>query len=142
MVNPRCTSGGSSLFHWIPKRSTLAKSDEYFVALAQLKIKTTNGFLAPRSLPHECIFTLHHHHAQHCSSSLYKNLKTLLLSLAVSDIGVGLLAQPSYVVRLIMVYVVRLVMESKQSNVTDTNYIVIYTSFFNDKFICFRLPRC
>ena len=41
-----------------------------------------------------------------------------------------------------MVYVVRLVMESKQSNVTDTNYIVIYTSFFNDKFICFRLPRC
>ena len=66
----------------------------------------------------------------------------MLLSLAVSDIGVGLLAQPSYVVRLIMVYVVRLVMESKQSNVTDTNYIVIYTSFFNDKFICFRLPRC
>ena len=76
------------------------------------------------------------------TSSLYKSLKTLLLSLAVSDIGVGLLAQPSYVVRLIMVYVVRLVMESKQSNVTDTNYIVIYTSFFNDKFICFRLPRC
>ena len=33
--------------------------------------------------------------------SLSKNLKTLLLSLAVSDLGVGLLAQPLYVVHLV-----------------------------------------
>ena len=34
--------------------------------------------------------------------SLSKNLKTLLLSLAVSDLGVGLVAQPLYVASLIM----------------------------------------
>ena len=34
--------------------------------------------------------------------SLSKNLKTLFLSLAVSDLGVGLVAQPLYVARLIM----------------------------------------
>ena len=35
-------------------------------------------------------------------SSLSKNLKTLLLSQAVSDIGVGLVAQPLYVARMIL----------------------------------------
>ena len=35
-------------------------------------------------------------------SSFPKPLKTLLLSLAVSDLGVGLLAQPLYIVRLVM----------------------------------------
>ena len=44
--------------------------------------------------------------------SLPKNLKTLLLSLAVSDLGVGLLAQPMYVVS-------RLI-DSQQNNDTDT----------------------
>ena len=34
--------------------------------------------------------------------SIPKNLKTLLLSLAVSDLGVGLLVQPMYVARLVM----------------------------------------
>ena len=46
------------------------------------------------------------------TSSLSKNLKTLLLSLAVSDLGVGLLAQPMYVVS-------RLI-DSQQNNDTDT----------------------
>ena len=36
------------------------------------------------------------------TSSLPKNLKTLLLSLAVSDLGVGFLVQPLYVVSLVM----------------------------------------
>ena len=42
-------------------------------------------------------------HAIRKTSSLPKTLKTLLLSLAVSDLGVGLLAQPSFVARLIIV---------------------------------------
>ena len=41
-------------------------------------------------------------HAIRKTPSLSKNLKTLLLSLAVSDLGVGLVVQPSYVARLIM----------------------------------------
>ena len=41
-------------------------------------------------------------HAIRKTPSLSKNLKTLLLSLAVSDLGVGLVAQPLYVARLIM----------------------------------------
>ena len=50
--------------------------------------------------------------------SLSKNLKTLLLSLAVSDLGVGLLAQP--------LYVTRLAMDSTQKNVT---YNTIFNAF-------------
>ena len=41
-------------------------------------------------------------HAIRKTSSLPKTLKTLLLSLAVSDLGVGLLAQPFFVARLIV----------------------------------------
>ena len=41
-------------------------------------------------------------HAIRKTPSLSKNLKTLLLSQAVSDLGVGLVAQPLYVARLIM----------------------------------------
>ena len=40
-------------------------------------------------------------HAIRKTPFLSKNLKTLLLSLAVSDLGVGLLAQPKYVVHLV-----------------------------------------
>ena len=40
-------------------------------------------------------------HAMRKTSSLPKALKTLLLSLAVSDLGVGLLAQPLYIVKLV-----------------------------------------
>ena len=45
--------------------------------------------------------------------SFPKNLKTLLLSLAVSDLGVGLLAQPMHVAH---------IMDSQQSN--DTNTVI------------------
>ena len=61
------------------------------------------------------------------TSSLSKNLKTLLLSLAVSDLGVGLLAQPVFVAH---------VMDSKQNNETNESYNAIYiaclipTNFF------------
>ena len=51
------------------------------------------------------------------TSSLPKTLKTLLLSLAVSDLGVGLLAQP--------LYVAILVMEIKQ-NTNSTAYYAVY----------------
>ena len=49
--------------------------------------------------------------------SLPKNFKTLLLSLAVSDLGVDLLAQPMYVVYLI---------DSQQNN--DTNTVIYFAS--------------
>ena len=61
------------------------------------------------------------------TSSLSKNLKTLLLSLAVSDLGVGLLAQPMFVAHVI---------DSKQNNETNESYNAIYiaclipTNFF------------
>ena len=48
--------------------------------------------------------------------SLPKNLKTLLLSLAVSDLGVGLLAQPMHVAY---------IMDYKQNNVPSETYSVI-----------------
>ena len=54
------------------------------------------------------------------NSSLPKNLKTLLLSLAVSDLGVGLLAQPMYVAY---------IMDSKQYRVPNETYSVIYIAF-------------
>ena len=49
--------------------------------------------------------------------SLPKNFKTLLLSLAVSDLGVGLLAQPIHVVY---------IMDSKQNNATNDTNNAIY----------------
>ena len=52
--------------------------------------------------------------------SLPKNFKTLLLSLAVSDLGVGLLAQPMYVVY---------IMDSQQNNATNDTNNVIYLAF-------------
>ena len=82
------------------------------------------------------------------TSSLSKNLKTLLFSLAVSDLGVGLLAQPMFVAH---------VMDSKQNNETNESYNAIYiaclipTNFFTyaslfsvaalcaDRFLAIRL---
>ena len=54
------------------------------------------------------------------TSSLSKNLKTLLLSLAVSDLGVGLLVQPMFVADLV---------DSKQNNETNESYNAIYIAF-------------
>lgn len=57
-------------------------------------------------------------HAIRKTSSLTKKLKALLLSQAVSDVGVGLLAQPMYVARLII--------ESKLNSGTNSSYNAIY----------------
>ena len=51
---------------------------------------------------------------------LPKNLKTLLLSLAVSDLGVGLLVQPMYIANII---------DSQQNNATNDTDNVIYLAF-------------
>ena len=55
------------------------------------------------------------------TSSLPKPLKTLLLSLVVSDLGVGLLVQP--------LYVAGLVMTMKTQTETDTLDIIMYALF-------------
>ena len=52
--------------------------------------------------------------------SLSKNFKTLLLSLAVSDLGVGLLAQPMFAAY---------IMNSKQKNEINETYNAIYIAF-------------
>ena len=52
--------------------------------------------------------------------SLSKNFKTLLLSLAVSDLGVGLLVQPMFVA---------FIMDSQQNNATNDTDNVIYLAF-------------
>ena len=54
------------------------------------------------------------------TSSLSKTLKTLLLSLAVSDLGVGLLAQPMLVAQ---------IMDSTQTNATKETSNVLYIAF-------------
>ena len=60
-------------------------------------------------------------HAIRKTPSLSKNLKALLLSQAFSDLGVGLLAQPMYVARLIM--------ESKLNSGTNSSYNAIYIAY-------------
>ena len=64
-------------------------------------------------------------HAIRKTPSLSKNLKTLLLSLAVSDLGVGLLAQPMTVVDLI------------STNLNENNET---SQTYNAKHIAFLLP--
>ena len=61
-------------------------------------------------------------HAIRKTPSLSKNLKTLLLSQAISDLGVGLLAQP--------IFVASLVMESTQDNENIKSHNVIYIAKF------------
>ena len=67
-------------------------------------------------------------HAIRKTPSLPKNLKTLLLSQAISDLGVGLLVQP--------IFFAQLVVKSTQDNESSKSYNVIYiarlitTSFF------------
>ena len=66
------------------------------------------------------------------TSSLSKNFKTLLLSLAVSDLGVGLLAQPMFAAH---------IMDSKQNNETMNNN-AIYISHFVPRLISSFLRHC
>ena len=57
------------------------------------------------------------------TSSLSKTLKTLLLSLAVSDLGVGLLVQPLYIAHLAME------LEQNVENNPALNHNVVYKTF-------------
>ena len=61
-------------------------------------------------------------HAIRKTPSLSNNLKTLLLSLAVSDLGVGLLAQPMYVVHLVS-------MDWNENNETSKTFNATYIAF-------------
>ena len=61
-------------------------------------------------------------HAIRKTPSLSNNLKTLLLSLAVSDLGVGLLAQPMYVVHLVST-------DWNENNETSKSYNATYIAF-------------
>ena len=85
-------------------------------------------------------------HALRKTSSLPKNLKILLLSLAVSDLGVGLLCQPLYIARI----VVNLVPNAENSNTHKVllymvSQLLSYVSFFGvtaltvDRFLAIHL---
>ncbi|XP_078347372.1 adenosine receptor A3-like [Oculina patagonica] len=87
-------------------------------------------------------------HALRKTPSLPKTLKALLLSLAVSDLGVGLLVQPFYIA--LMVKMLQQNAEDKPSHFTLNAYGVIrgiffYASFFGvvtisvDRFLAIRL---
>ena len=67
------------------------------------------------------------------TSSLPKNLKTLLLSLAVSDLGVGLLAQPMHVAY---------IMDSKQNNATNETYNVLFIAFLIPMNFTYEIHLC
>ena len=54
------------------------------------------------------------------TSSLPKTLKTLLLRLAVSDLGVGLLVQPLYIAILVM---------NIEENSNNTTYYSVYKAY-------------
>ena len=80
--------------------------------------------------------------------SLSKPLKTLLLSLAVSDLGVGFLAQPTYVAVLVMK-----IKQNAENRTYDTifhaffiqNFLFVFASFFGvftltvDRFLAIHL---
>lgn len=69
-------------------------------------------------------------HAIRKTSSLSKPLKTLLLCLAVSDLGIGLLGQPFYVALLIMALT-----RSGSSCVTNTTFLSILGVFCSASFL-------
>ena len=60
--------------------------------------------------------------------SLSKNLKTLLLSLAVSDLGVGLVVQPLYVANLVMASKLN-IETSKTYNAIHITYLILVNLF-------------
>ena len=61
-------------------------------------------------------------HAIRKTPSLSKNLKTLLLSLAVSDLGIGLVVRPMYVVHLVS-------MDWNENNETSKTYNATFFAF-------------
>ena len=67
-------------------------------------------------------------HAIRKTSSLPKALKTLLLSLAVSDLGVGLLVHP--------LFIARLVVDMKQNTVNNPTYNITNSAYFILALLC------
>ena len=78
-------------------------------------------------------------HALRKTSSLPKPLKILLLSLAVSDLGVGLLAQPLHIAKMVNPA------NSTSALVYTAKAVFIYSSFFSvvaisvDRFLAIHL---
>ena len=79
------------------------------------------------------------------SSSLPKTLKALILSVAVSDIGVGLLVQPLYTARLLMKMKNANNQETYNDIITVVGHTLCYVSFFGvttisvDRFLAIHL---
>ena len=69
-------------------------------------------------------------HAIRKTSSLSKSLKTLLLSLAVSDLGVGLLVQPFYIAFLYMA-----LLHQDLSCAIDTAFLIVFNTFCGASFL-------
>ena len=91
-------------------------------------------------------------HAMRKTSSLPKTLKTLLLSLAVSDLGVGLLVQPLYVTRLVICPIKDFAncmpnAFAFKEFMDFLNYLISYASFLSvmalsvDRFLAVHLHR-
>jgi len=78
-------------------------------------------------------------HAMRKTSLVPKPLKTLLLSLAVSDLCVGLLTQPLYIPRMVSPA------NSTSTLLHEASYVFIYSSFFSvlaisvDRFLAIHL---
>ena len=70
------------------------------------------------------------------TSSLPKTLKALILSVAVSDIGVGLLVQPLYTARLLMKMKTANNQETYNDIITVVEHTLCYVSFFGVTTIC------
>ena len=75
-------------------------------------------------------------HALRKTSSLPKPLKTLLLSLAVSDLGVGLLVQP-----LDVAYLVMRLKKNTENSLTIKNTVSVLTVTVQFFLLCF-IPWC
>ena len=84
-------------------------------------ILVANAVINALSSPASVVLNIITVQALRKTPSIPKNLKTLLLSLAVSDLGVGLLVQP--------MYVASLVMEIEQHN-GNNDYLVVYLLSF------------
>ena len=85
-------------------------------------------------------------HALRKTSSLPKSLKTLLLSLAVSDLGVGLLSQPLYIA--VLAEILRYNFNEAFHVFADVVSYVLYLSSFctltalsADRFVAVQWPR-
>ena len=101
------------LLHDYPKISEIEELRSTYIANCVF-----NGFLSYTAIMLN-IVTIH---AMRKTSSLPKTLKTLLLSLAVSDVGVGLMSQPFYT---------SLLVKWLQQHIPDCKTYMIFTAIIN-----------